>query len=253
MEAALNLEQWLSAELYRLLLVFCRVAATLMLLPGTGEAQVPVRVRIPASLLVACCIAPLAGPASAMPDVWSAAGAIGLEVTSGVFLGTLSRILLSAVQMAGQIIGQSIGISNAFVFGVGMDNSAVLGAAIYVACLVALFAVDGHHLGLRALVDSYDLLPLGSPLPSAAAARSLSEGVTAAFRLAMQLCMPFLILSVLFNLALAGINRALPAMPVFMIGAPALLMVGLHLLQVTAPSLVSEVLSAYGSVLSLRP
>ncbi|PHK93722.1 flagellar biosynthesis protein [Pseudoroseomonas rhizosphaerae] len=253
MEAALTLEQWLGAELYRLLLVFCRVSTAFMLLPGLGEAQVSVRVRVPAGLLVAYCIAPLAGPAPAMPGIWAAAAAVALEVASGAFLGTLSRLLLSAVQVAGQIIGQSIGISNAFVFGVGPDSSAVLGATLYAACLVALFAVDGHHLGLRALADSYALVPLGMPLPSAAAARSASEGMAAAFRLAMQLSMPFLILSVLFNVALAGINRALPAMPVFMIGAPALLMVGLHLLEVTAPSLVSEIIAAYGAAIALRP
>ncbi|MFC7611507.1 flagellar biosynthetic protein FliR [Teichococcus aestuarii] len=178
--------------------------------------------------------------------MWGSVAAAALEVITGAFLGTLSRILLSAVQAAGQIIGQSIGISNAFAFGIGMDNSAVLGAAIYVACLVALFAIDGHHLGLRALADSYALVGLGEPLPSAAAARSVTEGVEAAFRLSMQLSMPFLLLSVLFNMALAGINRALPAMPVFMIGAPALLLVGLQLLQVTAPSFVAEVLAAYG-------
>lgn len=245
----MTLEHWLSTELYRLLLVFCRVSAAFMLLPGLGEGQLPARVRIMAGLAVAYCIAPLAGPATAAPGLWGSVAAAALEVMTGAFLGTLSRILLAAVQTAGQIIGQSIGISNAFAFGIGMDNSAVLGAAIYVACLVALFAIDGHHLGLRALADSYALVGLGQPLPTAAAARSVTEGVEVAFHLSMQLSMPFLILSVLFNVALAGINRALPAMPVFMIGAPALLLVGLHLLQVTAPSFVAEVLAAYGPAL----
>jgi flagellar biosynthesis protein FliR len=251
MQAALHLEAWVSAELYRLLLVFCRVSAALLLLPGMGESQVPGRIRILAGLLIALCIAPLTGPAVPPPAVWGVAFAVLMEVAAGAFLGALARMVLSAVQTAGQVIGQCIGISNAFAFGIGMDNSAVLGAAIYAACLAALFAMDGHHPGLRALADSYQLIPLGTPLPTAAAARSLSEGMTSAFRLAMQLSMPFLFLSVLFNIALAGINRAIPAMPVFMIGAPALLMAGLHLLGVAAPTLVDEVLGAYGTAFVL--
>lgn len=251
MGAALSLDAWVSAELYRLLLVFCRVSAALLLLPGMGESQVPARIRILAGLLIGLCIAPLAGPAPPAPSVWGVAYAVVMEVAAGAFLGTLARLVLSAVQTAGQVIGQCIGISNAFAFGIGMDNSAVLGAAIYAACLAALFALDGHHPGLRALADSYQLIPLGTPLPTAAVARSMTEGMTAAFRLAMQLSMPFLFLSVLFNIALAGINRAIPAMPVFMIGAPALLMVGLHLLGATAPTLVDEVLGAYGSAFAL--
>ncbi|MXP65556.1 flagellar biosynthetic protein FliR [Roseomonas sp. M0104] len=251
MQAALNLDGWLSAELYRLFLVFCRVSAALLLLPGTGETQVPARIRILAGLVVAFCIAPLAGPALPSPPAWAAAAAVGTEVAAGALLGTLARLLLSAVQTAGQLIGQSMGISNAFVFGIGMDNSAVIGTAIYAACLAALFAVDGHHPGLRALVDSYTLVPLGGPLPAGAAARVTTEGMATAFRLAMQLAMPFLFLAMLFNVVLAGINRAMPALPVFMIGAPALLMAGLSLLGATAPGLVSEVLGAYGAVFTL--
>ena len=251
MQAALNLDGWLSAELYRLFLVFCRVSAALLLLPGVGETQVPARIRILAGLVVAFCIAPLAGPAQPSPSTWAAAAAVGTEVAAGALLGTLARLLLSAVQTAGQLIGQSMGISNAFIFGIGMDNSAVIGSAIYAACLAALFAVDGHHPGLRALVDSYTLIPLGGPLPTAAAARVTTEGMATAFRLAMQLAMPFLFLAMLFNVVLAGINRAMPAMPVFMIGAPALLMAGLSLLGATAPGLVNEVLGAYGAVFVL--
>ncbi|MFZ6765320.1 MULTISPECIES: flagellar biosynthetic protein FliR [Acetobacterales] len=244
----LGLESWLTAELYRLFLVFCRVSAALLLLPGTGETQLPARIRLLAGLLIALCIAPLAGPASSPPGALAMAGAVALETATGAFLGTLSRLLLSAVHVAGQVIGQSIGISNAFVFGIGMDNSAVLGGALYAASLAALFAIDGHHPGLRAIADSYALVPLGAAPETALAARSLAEGVATAFRLAMQLAMPFLILALIFNLALAGINRAMPAMPVFMIGAPALLLAGLTLLGAAAPTLVTEILGAYGAV-----
>lgn len=251
MQATLGLEDWLTAEIYRLLLVFCRVSAALLLLPGTGESQIPARIRFLAALVVALCVAPLAGPATAPPGALGVAAAVAVEVMAGAFLGTLSRLLLSAVQVAGQVIGQSIGISNAFAFGIGMDNSAVLGAALYAAALAALFAMDGHHPGLRAIAESYALIPLGAPPETAPAARVLASGLTTAFRLALQLSLPFLLLALLFNMALAGINRAVPAMPVFMIGAPALLLVGLSLLGAAAPTLMTEILGAYGAAFTL--
>lgn len=251
MQAALTLDTWLSAELYRIFLVFCRASSALLLLPGFGELQLPGRIRLLAGLVVALVLAPLAGPALPPPGALGMAGAIAVEIMTGAFLGTLSRILLSAVQIAGQIIGQSIGISNAFAFGIGSDNAAILGSMLYAAVLVAFFAMDGHHPGLRAILDSYRLVPLGSAPPAAPAARALTEAVAGAFRLAMQLSMPFLILSVLFNAALAGINRALPAMPVFMIGAPAILMTGLYLLGVAAPTFMAEILGAYATAFVL--
>jgi flagellar biosynthetic protein FliR len=250
-ETALPLASWLPAEIYRLALVFCRVSAAFMLLPGLGEHTVPVRVRLLAGLAAALCIAPLAGPAPPVPSVWAILAAMVVEVTTGTLLGTLSRLLLSAIQTAGQVIGQNIGLSNAFVLGLGNDNSAVVGAALYAGGLAALFTVEGHHAGLRALAESYAMVPLGAPPPLAASAQIMTEMTARAFRLAMQFAMPFLGLAMLFNLAMAGINRAMPSMPVFMIGAPALLMAGLQLLAMVAPGIVHETLGAYAEVFVL--
>ena len=251
METALPLATWLPAEIYRLALVFCRVSAAFMLLPGLSEHAVPVRVRLLAGLAATLCIAPLAGTAVPVPGVWAIVAAMAMEVTTGTLLGTLARLLLSAVQTAGQIIGQNIGLSNAFVFGVGNDNAAVVGAALYVGGLAALFTLEGHHSGLRALADSYAMVPLGAPPPLAASAQVVAEMAARAFRLAMQFAMPFLALAMLFNLAMAGINRAMPAMPVFMIGAPALLMAGLQLLALVSPGILHELLGAYAEVFVL--
>jgi flagellar biosynthetic protein FliR len=251
LETALPLATWLPAEIYRLALVFCRISAALMLLPGFGEHAVPVRIRVLTGLAAALCIAPLAGPAVPVPGIWSIVFAVAMEVTTGTLLGTLSRLLLSAIQTAGQVIGQSIGLGNAFIFGVGSDSSAILGAALYAGGLAVLFTVEGHHIGLRALAESYAMVPLGAPPPLAGSAEAITAMATRSFRLAMQFSMPFLALAMLFNLGMAGINRAMPAMPVFMIGAPALLLAGLQLMALTAPGIVSELLGAYADVFVL--
>lgn len=248
MTAEVLLQTALPAEAFRLLLVLGRITAALMLLPGFGDGGMPVRMRTMAGLMMALCIAPLAGPALPVPGAWGILGAVAAEAVTGAMIGMLARIIIAAVLVAGQVIGQSIGVSNIFTTGLGPDSSATLGAAIQVGCVAALFAMGGHHLALRAVADSYVLFPLGAPPGAAAAARLMTATVAQAFHLALQLSLPFLMLALLFNLALAGINRALPAVPVFMIGAPALLLVGLHLLAATLPTLISETLGAYAAV-----
>ncbi len=249
MTTTLALQTVLPAELYRLLLVLCRVAAALMLLPGFGDGGLPVRMRIMASLMMALCVAPLVGPALPVPNTWAILGAIIAEVAVGAMLGTLARVIISAVQVSGQIIGQCIGVSNIFTIGVGPDSSATLGAAIQAGCVAALFAIGGHHTALRAVSDSYALFPLGTLPIIADSARLVAETVARSFRLGLQLSLPFLLLALLFNMVLGGINRALPAVPVFMIGAPALLLAGLHLIAATMPTLIGETLAAYAAVL----
>ena len=248
MGAQLALQVALPAELYRLLLVLCRVSAALLLLPGYGDGGVPVRMRTMASLMMALCLAPQAGPATPVPESWAIIGAIGAESLVGALFGGLARVIMSAVQTAGQIIGQCIGVSNIFTNGLGPDSSATLGAAIQAGCLAAIFAVGAHHTALRAVAESYTMFPLGTGPAVEASTRLVTETLGHAFRLGMQLSMPFLLMGLLFNIALAGINRALPMVPVFMIGGPALLLAGLHLLAATVPTLLGETLGAYAGV-----
>ncbi|WP_240046801.1 flagellar biosynthetic protein FliR [Paracraurococcus ruber] len=252
MEAALALQVALPAELHRLLLVFCRISAALLLLPGFGDAGVPARIRILAALAMALCLAPVAGPATAGATTWDTLRMLLAEITAGIVLGLLGRLVVAGIQTAGQVIGQCIGLANIFTTGMGPDATATLGAAIQAGSIAALFAVGGHHAALRAMAESYEVVALGT-LPDLPQTAALLVGAVArCFALAVQLSMPFLVLALAANLAMAGINRALPAMPVFMIGAPALLLAGLYLLAATAPSLIGEALGALGQGLRLR-
>lgn len=247
MPGAAALDLVLPAEAYRVLLVLCRVSAALMLLPGYGDGGVPVRIRIMAALGMALCVAPSL-PAQPVPGIWGIAGAVVAESAVGIVLGTLSRIVIAAVQIAGQVIGQCIGVSNVFSGGMGFDSAATLGAAIQAGCVALIFAGGIHHAALRALAESYGRFPPGALPEIDRTAGLVTQAVGEAFRLSLQLSLPFLLLALLFNLALAGINRALPMVPVFMIGAPALLLAGLHLLSAAVPGLLGEAMGAYAAL-----
>jgi flagellar biosynthetic protein FliR len=99
------------------------------------------------------------------------------------------------------------------------------------------------------VAESYAEFPPGTLPAFDATSRLMTQTVADSFRLAFQLSLPFLLLAVLFNIALAGINRALPMVPVFMIGAPALVLAGLHLMAATMPTLLGEMLGAQAAVL----
>ncbi|MDO9713136.1 flagellar biosynthetic protein FliR [Paracraurococcus lichenis] len=252
MQAALSLQAALPAELHRLLLVFCRISAALLLLPGFGDAGVPARIRTLAALAMALCLAPVAGPASPGGATLETLRMVVAEITAGIVLGLLGRLVVAGIQAAGQVIGQCIGLANIFTTGMGPDPSATLGAAIQAGSIAALFAIGGHHAALRAVAESYEVVALGSLPALPQTAELLALAVARCFALAVQLAMPFLVLALAANLAMAGINRALPSMPVFMIGAPALLLAGLYLLAATAPSLLGEALGALGQGMQLR-
>ncbi len=250
--AQLTLSGWASLEVFQTLLVFVRISAAMMLMPGFGEPSVPVRVRVLAGIAIAATVAPTI---DGMPQVTPTASGIGYaviaEAVGGALLGALCRTLVSAVLTAGQIISQAVGLTNVFTTGMSMDQSPTIGAALYAGVIAIMFASGGHHAILRGLVESYQLLPPGQfPNPTASARVMVAAGVRA-LRLAGQISLPFLVLALLFNASLAAANRALPAIPVFMVANPLLVALGLYLLAATVPGILDPSLAEWTNLVNL--
>jgi flagellar biosynthetic protein FliR len=126
-----------------------------------------------------------------------------------------------------------------------------VGAALYAGLIAIMFASGGHHVVIRALVESYDVLPVGTMPNMAASGRAVVEAGMRAFRVGGQLAFPFLLLTFVFNVGLAVVNRALPSIPVFMIASPALVVTGLYLLAATVPGLIENGMAGWYDLPSL--
>src|SRR6202165_4788984 len=151
------------------MLVFARIGAMVMLLPGLGEANIPVRIKLAIALLLTLVILPLHRAAHHV-DMQSLTPLLVLmvhEIVIGLVLGATSRVTLAALQVAGSVIAQQMGLG--FVTGVGPsqgqrglligDFSALLGIPL-------LFATDSVHLVIAALTDSYAIFSPGEMMPS---------------------------------------------------------------------------------------
>jgi len=208
--------------------------------------------RLLAALAVAAAVAPaVTAMPLVVPSVLRIAMAVAAEVVCGALLGSLSRTVISGVLLGGQVISQNIGLTNIFQPGLTMDSSTTVGAAFYAGILAILFASNGHHVILRALVDSYNVLPPARFPDVSASVRAMVAAGLQCIRLGAQLALPFLLLALLFNVSLAAVNRAMPAMPVFMIFAPALVLLGLYLLAATAPAVVDASMGGWSDLVLL--
>src|SRR3954462_14153481 len=146
------------------MLVFARVGTMLMLLPGLGELSVPVRMRLTVALMLAAVLMPLHrdayvldlrafGPVFAM---------LGEELFIGAVLGLTARLMISALQVAGSVIAQQLGLG--FVTAVDPtmgQQGVIIGNFLSVLGITLVFATDLHHLVIGALDDSYSLFAPG--------------------------------------------------------------------------------------------
>lgn len=228
-------------------LVFLRVGAVVALMPGFGDQAVPQRVKLALVLAFTLVLAPLLAERIPPP----APGFVPLagEAIAGLILGVGMRLFLLALQTAAVIIAQASTLSQMFP-GATPEPQPAIGNLFLIAG-IALFLAAGLHLRAAELILlSYDLLPAGGiPDPSAAADWSLAL-VTRTFSLAFSLAAPFVIASMIYNLALGAINRAMPQLMVSMVGAPALTLGALALLAVATPLLLAVWLQAFEAYLA---
>lgn len=226
----------LSAELFAFLLVFTRLSATIMVMPGIGDGFVSPRIRLMLALTIAVLVTPgLADVLPALPQSPVALFALlGGEILIGLVIGLIARLLLTAVDVAGQIISFNLSLANAFVFNPTMAAQGSLpGAFMTVLALVLIFAADLHHLMLRAAVDSYGVFPPGALPPMGDLAETVTMIVSRSFAIGLQMAAPFVAVGLIFYLGLGVLSRLMPQMQVFFVAIPAQIMVGFVILALT--------------------
>ncbi len=230
---------------FTLFFVFVRIAACVAFLPGFGERSVPTRIKLAVAIGYTAVIAPLF-----VRDVEIEFGILVIfsESITGVMFGLTLRFFVIALQVAGVIAAQATSLSQ-LMGGASADPMPAMGHILIVAGL-ALAVMTGLHVkAAHFLVLSYDLVPLGNfPNPSIFSEWG-AQRIAECFSLAFTLAAPFVILSVIYNLALGAINKAMPQLMVAFVGAPLITAGGLFILFLSAPVALSAWKVAFDSFL----
>lgn len=232
-----ELQAFLGASFWHFAIVFLRVGAMTALLPAFGEQYVPMNVKLAIAVAFTFIVAPALPriPEPATPLHF--AGYAASEAVIGLALGFGVRLFIMGLQVAGTIAAQSTSLSQ--VLGnIGADALPAIGGVLMVSGLCLAVMMGLHVRVAEFLIYSYQIFPVGV-FPSAA---GFSEWgvyrVSRAFYMAFTLSAPFLITSVIYNLTLGVINRAMPQLMVIFVGAPVITFGGLFILMVGSPMIL---------------
>jgi flagellar biosynthetic protein FliR len=236
MEGVAALLDMTETALVGVMLVFARVGAVVALLPGFGERMIPVRVRLGLAVAFTLVVWPMIAPGLATPAPERPLPAmLMIETGIGLMLGLAIRLLVLALQLAGSIAAQSTALAQIFGAGAAPDPMPAIGSILMLAGVTLAVASGLHVKAAIAMARSYEILPMGLPVPAAEVAAWGTARVAQAFALGFSLAAPFVIAGFAYNLALGAINRAMPQLMVAFIGAPAITAGGLLLLMLAAP------------------
>jgi flagellar biosynthetic protein FliR len=211
-------------------LIFGRIGAILLMLPGVGESYVPPRIRLALALVVSLALWPVvAGTLPPLPDsLGGLAGWIIREVLVGLAIGALLRIFTAALATAGEIVSLQTALSFAQTANpLQAQPGTTISAFLMLMGTTLTFATDTHHLFIAGLVGSYRLIAPAQPLITGDFATLAIRTVSDAFLLGVQLAAPVVVFALIFNLASGLVGRVMPAFQVFFAAAPLNIILGL--------------------------
>ena len=232
------------------LLTFSRVGAMIMLLPVIGDAGVPVRVRLAFALAVSAALTSVTAKyyPSATPPPLELATMIARETTAGVLVGTMARLIMSALETAGFLIAAQTGLAFAQTFDPGQGTQgAMVSTFLSLVGALRVFESGLHHLAIGAISGSYTLLPPAGALPTADMAEMALTLVGASFALGLQLAAPFLVFGLLIYATLGVLSRLMPQLQIFFLAMPVNILAGFVLLMLLIGVMMTQFLDFFAA------
>jgi flagellar biosynthetic protein FliR len=222
-----------------------------MVLPTLGEQNIPVRIKLAAAVLLTLIILPLHQQDFHI-DMQSLSSLIVLmvqEILIGVVLGATAQVTMAALQVAGSIIAQQMGLG--FVTSVDPtqgEQGLLVGNFLTMLGVTMLFATDSHHLLIAAINDSYKIFSPGEALASGDIAALATRAFAAAFKLGLQLAAPFLVFGLVFNIGLGVLARLMPQMQVYFVGVPLSILAGFLIFALVLAAMMGTFLAYFDGV-----
>jgi flagellar biosynthetic protein FliR len=241
-------------QIYAAGLVFARVGALVMLIPGLGDAAVPPRIRLSLALLITMAVSPVvAGVIKTVPGtVGALAGDVIHELMVGIIIGAILRLFFTALATAGEVISIQTTLSFAQTANpaLGIQGS-TLGAFLTLIGVTLVMTTDLHHLFLASIVRSYSLFPFGHTVMVADATTLAIRTMADSFALGVQLAAPIIVFSLVFNIATGLVGRVMPQFQVFFVATPLSVMLGMSILALSLGLIGMIWVSRYRDLLAI--
>ncbi|MBI5707004.1 MAG: flagellar biosynthetic protein FliR [Armatimonadetes bacterium] len=242
-----------SAFLWAFFSVFVRASAMMLSSPFFSARSIPTSIRVMATLSIAMALTFALKPSiGELPgDMHGFVFGLLGEAVAGLLIGALTTLAFSAFEVAGSMIDLQMGLGASQILNPVNGVPATLMSQYKSALSLVVFVlIDGHHMLVDAFISSYRLMPSIGSRNALALQVAIPELFAQTGFLALQIAAPVVAVSVVVDAALGLVNKAVPQMPVMLVGMPAKVGLGLVTLSVGLPALVAGV--GHGTELAAR-
>lgn len=218
-----------------------RILGFIAIAPPFGNNGVPVRVKITLGVFLALIVAPTIAPLNNV-DPLSITGIAVLmqQLVIGLAMGFIVRVIYAGVEMAGEVIGLTMGLGFATFYDPQTRGRSSAVAQFLVIITTLLFLSLNVHLAMfEALINSFKNIPISTSLNMGFSVQRLAIWGEEIFKIGMLLSIPLVAALLITNIALGILTRAAPQLNIFGIGFPITIMVGFLMLMLILPYLLA--------------
>lgn len=245
---------WLSPILWP----FLRTLAMFSVAPVFSQKAIPTRAKLGFALVIALCIQPTLGDQPVVSlESPEALACVLQQVGIGLAIGFAARLVIAAMEVAGEVVGLQMGLNFASFFD-PTSNAQLSAISRFLVQIFTLFfvVVNGHLVVLMALINSFQAFPVDGSFLQAIAQMRIHELGSAVFASALWIALPMMALLLFVNLTMGVISRIAPQMNIFAVGFPVTLTVGMLGITASLPmmeqpfmALLERALGIFGSVI----
>ncbi|MCJ7507515.1 MAG: flagellar type III secretion system protein FliR [candidate division Zixibacteria bacterium] len=241
----ISIFDYTAQQLQTFLLILLRVSGILIAAPIFGHQAVPRQIKIGLALILSFILVPLTSTVAVNfpQEIIPLGFFLAKELIAGLFIGFAFLLIFLGVQMGGSIVGLQIGFGLVSIFDPqSQEQISVIGELQFLLAMLFFLAINGHHILISSIFQSFKIIPPGAIQFSSLAAEKMVSMMAMSFVIAIKIAAPLLVTLFLTDVALGIIARTMPQMNVFIVGFPLKIGVGLLMLVFTLPlfSLILE-------------
>lgn len=234
------IELYHSLEIF--LLIFIRLSSFIFIAPIFGGKNVPSMAKIALAFYISILVYYSAPVEYSIDTQFTIEYGILVmkEMLTGASLGFIVYLVFSCLYLAGQIIDFNLGFSMVNVFDpIAQLQVPLVGNFYYLLLLMVMLVINADLYLIKSVVSSFSVLPLGDATMTAGLYTSIIDFFTVSFILAIKIAAPIMVAMFVLNVALGILVRAVPQMNMFVIGLPIKIILGLLILFITSPVVIS--------------
>ncbi|MBN2297499.1 MAG: flagellar biosynthetic protein FliR [Deltaproteobacteria bacterium] len=218
-------------DMISFMFVFVRIGIIFAAIPFFSAEIIPRRIIAIVVFFLSLVIMPVVPPAGITLESLNVLSFMLLlvhELLIGLCLGLSVNVITSGAQIAGQLMGFQMGFAIANVVDpMTGENAPITSNILYVTTFLLFFCFSGHHMLIKALMESFYIIPIEARLPHQGYLIAAMAYAAKMFVIAMKMAAPVIGVLLLINISFAIVARAIPQMNVFIMSFPLTIAVGL--------------------------